>query len=252
MSSFYVYVWIDPSRQNTPWYVGKGCGRRAWQRDGARRGQFFRNYLKGMTCEPVVELIPCDSERSAFELEVFLISLIGRRDLGKGTLVNNTDGGEGTSGLRWREESRKKLAASKTGTRLSAETRAKKSEALRGRAPPTDTIAKAAHFHRGRPKSAAQVAKTAAALVGQAHTDERRRNQYAARMIRIMRDSGQEVPAKDSAEYFALRDHLAASASLKEETYTSLIRRVGKQTPEARSEAARAAWRTRKSRETTG
>jgi len=52
--------------------------------------------------------------------EIFLISLYGRRDLGKGTLVNLTNGGEGTTGCKYIRES------------PSIETRKKLSEALKG------------------------------------------------------------------------------------------------------------------------
>jgi len=46
-----------------------------------------------------VEIISKDlTWEDAKELEMFLISLYGRRDLGLGTLVNMTDGGDGTLG----------------------------------------------------------------------------------------------------------------------------------------------------------
>jgi hypothetical protein len=48
--------------------------------------------------EPVIKIINCRSEKEAFELEKFLIFEIGRKDLGLGSLLNNTEGGEGLGG----------------------------------------------------------------------------------------------------------------------------------------------------------
>jgi hypothetical protein len=45
-------------------------------------------------------------EDEAHKLEVYLIKLFGRQDQKTGTLLNHTDGGEGSSGLKWSEESR--------------------------------------------------------------------------------------------------------------------------------------------------
>lgn len=55
------------------------------------------------------------SKEEASELEMFLISLYGRRDLGLGTLVNMTDGGEGTVNIIWSETSRKKKSEEMKG-----------------------------------------------------------------------------------------------------------------------------------------
>jgi len=41
------------------------------------------------------------SEDEAFTVEVALIAAIGRQDLGRGPLLNLTDGGEGATGTRW-------------------------------------------------------------------------------------------------------------------------------------------------------
>lgn len=51
----------------------------------------------------------------ANELEKILVAWYGRRDLGKGTLVNLTDGGDGTEGFVPSEEQRKKQSDSMKG-----------------------------------------------------------------------------------------------------------------------------------------
>lgn len=90
-------------------YVGVGSkDKRAY--DKSRRGKFWKDYTSKH--EYLVEIIHRDiSLLEAFEIEKSLIALYGRRDLGKGPLVNQTDGGEGMKNLS--EESRAKLAANK-------------------------------------------------------------------------------------------------------------------------------------------
>ena len=82
------------------------------------------------------------SEIEAFEMEVALISLLGRKDLGTGTLRNRTNGGDGASGYRHTEEeiernrirstgrlhnqeTKKKLSLFRMGSSLSQETKDK-------------------------------------------------------------------------------------------------------------------------------
>lgn len=66
------------------------------------------------------------SWEDACELEMFLISLYGRKDLGLGTLVNMTNGGDGTYGLIRSEESKEKMRGENNpfyGKKHSEETR---------------------------------------------------------------------------------------------------------------------------------
>jgi hypothetical protein len=90
-------------------YVGVGSkDKRAY--DKSRRGKFWKDYTSKH--EYLVEIIHRDIPLSeAFEIEKSLIALYGRRDLGKGPLVNQTDGGDGMKNLS--PESRLKLAANK-------------------------------------------------------------------------------------------------------------------------------------------
>jgi len=85
---FYTYLWLR--YDGTPYYVGKGCGRRAYQSNGGRTyrppNDTDRILIQGHA-----------SEEDAFFAEKFLIALWGRLDLSTGILRNLTDGGEGTS-----------------------------------------------------------------------------------------------------------------------------------------------------------
>lgn len=109
---FYVYVYRDPrpTKNNQPVYVGKGTGDRDlshWSRGSHNKPfQDFIAHLKARglvaLCERVFET---EDEQGAFNREVELIALYGRRDLKTGTLFNLTDGGEGASGsVRTEEE----------------------------------------------------------------------------------------------------------------------------------------------------
>jgi hypothetical protein len=103
MKSFYTYLWLR--EDGTPYYAGKGRGRRAFTKDGH------------------IASVPDDAERiiiqewpdeaSAFEGERFLIGFYGRIDLGTGCLRNLTDGGEGSSGTICSEETRRRLRSRK-------------------------------------------------------------------------------------------------------------------------------------------
>lgn len=111
--SYYVYLYLKPDR--TPFYVGKGKDGR-WKRhirEAKRDKTRDKNNLKLNTIrkilksgqEPIVKFVDSNiSEEQAFELEQFLISEIGRIDLGTGTLTNLTDGGEGQSGYVYSEK----------------------------------------------------------------------------------------------------------------------------------------------------
>jgi len=77
--NFYTYMWLRDN--GTPYYVGKGQGKRAF-----RKG-----------CPPRERIIIQEwpSEREALDAEVLLIAIYGRIDVGTGILRNLSDGGDG-------------------------------------------------------------------------------------------------------------------------------------------------------------
>lgn len=94
-----------------------------------------------------VEIITtCDSWEEACQIEQYLIKYYGRRDLGLGSLVNMTDGGDGSlnmtsprKGVTLSEETKRKISQSKKGKpstnkgkTLSEEHKSKISEAKKG------------------------------------------------------------------------------------------------------------------------
>lgn len=101
---FYTYIYSDPSRNNEPIYVGKGQNKRAWDHLRIKRKSPFiqrLQFMKKNNIEPQIEIINALDESHAFLMEECLIQIIGRKDLGKGPLLNLTDGGEGASGIIW-------------------------------------------------------------------------------------------------------------------------------------------------------
>jgi hypothetical protein len=88
-----------------------------------------------------VELLHEDIDwNTACEIEKELIKLHGRKDLGLGTLVNMTDGGDGRFGAKASEETKKKMSQSRKGLNTwtkghipTNETRQKISNVLRER-----------------------------------------------------------------------------------------------------------------------
>jgi general stress protein YciG len=85
--AFYTYLWLR--EDGTPYYVGKGRGRRAF----ISRAHTVRR-PKELSRIIVQEF---ETEEDAFRAEQFLITYYGRQDLGTGCLRNRTDGGEGAA-----------------------------------------------------------------------------------------------------------------------------------------------------------
>lgn len=83
---------------NTPYYVGKGSGLR-WR----------EKHNVGIPPKQRIKFVATELyEQDAFNLEVELIKKYGRKDLGTGILRNQTNGGDGASGIVKSEETRKK------------------------------------------------------------------------------------------------------------------------------------------------
>lgn len=105
MDSFYVYAMFRPD--GTPCYVGKGRG---WRH--VKKTSRSRHLLSIMNANggrlPTEKILEGLTESQAFDLEAVLIRLIGRETNG-GPLVNQTDGGDGVSGMRHSAEVRERM-----------------------------------------------------------------------------------------------------------------------------------------------
>ncbi len=124
----------------TPYYIGKGRGQRAFRKERA---------IPMPPKERILFLKKNLTEAEAFQHEIYLIAVLGRKDLGTGILRNLTNGGEGTSGCRASEKTREKFRARK-GWKHSKETREKIRQAALGRTHSRETREKLSHSHTGR------------------------------------------------------------------------------------------------------
>jgi hypothetical protein len=136
MSSYYVYVYKDPSRNYEPIYIGKGSGYRAWDHLKSKntKSHFINrlNIMKTNGIDPLIEiLMTVDDEETAFSLEIWFIFKYGRRDLKTGTLCNLTGGGDGIINLS--EEAKARSLAKRTGQKRSQKTCESISVALKGK-----------------------------------------------------------------------------------------------------------------------
>lgn len=86
-------------------YIGMGDPKRPYNRSG--RSVYWHNIVNkhGRIVEILAENLSCEE---AYILEIKLVAFYGRRDLNKGTLVNLTDGGEGSNKSKRSEEAKEK------------------------------------------------------------------------------------------------------------------------------------------------
>ena len=118
---FYTYAYLREDR--TPYYIGKGQRNRAYI-EGGRCVKLPKDKSR------IILLKQNLTEEESFKHEKYMIAVFGRKDLGTGILHNKTDGGEGTSGLKFSDESKRKLSDMRQN--VSKETRQKRSISLRG------------------------------------------------------------------------------------------------------------------------
>ena len=126
MNDTVVYRHIKPCGE--VFYVGIGCEQRPYSKDS--RNQFWHNVVEkyGYEVEVVAEGL---SWEMACELEELMILEYGRRDLGTGTLVNLTAGGDGAKNPSI--ETRRKLSDASKGRKHLDETKQKISNTLKGK-----------------------------------------------------------------------------------------------------------------------
>jgi hypothetical protein len=140
--NFYIYRHIRPDK-NEVFYIGKGSllskGHSFRPEEKRRRSEWWRKVVEKNNGEYIIQIIyGCDTEEEVNSKEIEFIKLYGRKDLGKGTLVNMTNGGDGSLGIKVSDITRKKLSDINKGEKhfnygkkLSKETCLKKSESMK-------------------------------------------------------------------------------------------------------------------------
>lgn len=94
---------------NNIFYIGISSNFERPYHTKSNRNKFWNNIVNKTNYE--VEIVATDLfKEDAKELEVFMISLYGRSNLGLGTLSNLTNGGEGTTGYKHTQETKLKIS----------------------------------------------------------------------------------------------------------------------------------------------
>lgn len=176
---FYSYLWLR--EDGSPYYAGKGSGKRAFVRHGRIYPPLQRSRIV---------LFSQESEADALASERALIWLFGRKDCGTGILRNLTDGGEGVSGMRHSETAKQQISRAlaghktkgMTGQHHSEVTKQKMRQSSRGQVPWSKGLTLSDEHKRklslaatGRKMSVAAVEKMAAAKRGKPWSATRRK-----------------------------------------------------------------------------
>jgi len=159
-NDYYTYAYLREDK--TPYYIGKGRGRRIYST--ARKIKPPKDKSR------IIFLKTNLTEAEAFKHEIYMIAILGRKDLGTGILRNLTNGGDGASGAVISEEHKEKISL-----------------ANRGRIKSEEGIRKIGEAHKGVPlteehkKKISEAQKGNTHALGMVHTEESRRNMSEAR-----------------------------------------------------------------------
>lgn len=126
MSIYYVYAYVRSS-DGTPYYIGKGKGRRAFEKT--------HNVSVPKDCSKIIFLESNLTEVGALALERRYIKWYGRKDNGTGILHNKTDGGDGVAGRKYHmcDDTKQKISVARTGIVFTEQHRSNLSKNHKGR-----------------------------------------------------------------------------------------------------------------------
>ena len=164
---FYTYAFLR--RDGTPYYIGKGSGKRIYSKGG-------RPCATPKDISRIIFLKQNLTEKEAFEHEVYMIAVFGRKDLGTGILHNKTNGGEGSSGVIRSPEVREKISQTMKGRTFSEEHLKNLSISLGGRKISESTKKKISIANKGRVLSEETKRKMSESRKGATFSEERKEN----------------------------------------------------------------------------
>ena len=119
---FYTYAYLR--EDGSPYYIGKGTGRRI---DSVNHRVAVPPKNRRLKLKDNL------SEEEAYRHEMYMIGVLGRKDLGTGILINMSDGGGADSGYKHSEERRRKMSEAVKGRPKSEEWKAKMREIMKGK-----------------------------------------------------------------------------------------------------------------------
>jgi len=228
---FYIYCYLDPRKPGIynfngtcllfePFYVGKGHGDRKFHHLYNANNVKFNSKplinkirkLLSLGMRPIIcDLFNYLTEKEANDKEVAAIKFFGRRDLGRGTLLNFTDGGEGACGVVRSAEYRRKMSVLHKGKRLSDKTK----EMI--------SVSKA-----GRILSDEHCRKISASLVGRPVTKESREKMRLSRK-KYFQDNP-EVIEKIGLQHRGKKVSFETRVKIKEKRKLQVMRPFSKET----------------------
>lgn len=148
---YYVYAHYKADSGEI-FYIGKGSENRALQKGMKDRSDFWHRVVNkhGFFHKILHDNL---TEEQAFEIERAEIAKHGRIKTGTGTLINLSDGGEGSSGHRWTEEQREaqsKRQIGRPGPVHTEETRRILSEKKKGHSHSSESRVKMSESRKGK------------------------------------------------------------------------------------------------------
>ena len=150
---FCLYLHTRPDT-NQVFYVGIGVKGRPIVKSG--RSNLWDRVVAKNNGDYAIDIL-CENQTwdSVCQMEKYLIRFFGRRNLGKGSLCNLTNGGDGTAGYTHSDETRKKQSiAAKKRPPFTAEHIEKLRINGRARKSKPETIAKLVAIHTGSKRTA--------------------------------------------------------------------------------------------------